>query len=160
MALDALGDRPLHLSYDIDACDPCESCPRAAVACLLHRCLVACHPCAALCRLVVRVVSHPVLVSCCGFVLLCSTPPHTHTRTHAVIAPHTGTAVRGGLTFREAHYVAEAVAETARLGSMDLVEVNPKLGSKAGDVLSQSTGEATVELGLMLITSAMGNRML
>ena len=29
-----------------------------------------------------------------------------------VHAPSTGTIVRGGLTFREAHYVAEAVAET------------------------------------------------
>lgn len=43
----------------------------------------------------------------------------------AVIAPATGTAVRGGLTFREAHYIAEAAAETNRLGSMDMVEVNP-----------------------------------
>jgi arginase len=47
MALDHLGERPLHLSYDIDACDP-------------------------------------------------------------MIAPSTGTAVRGGLTYREAHYVAGA----------------------------------------------------
>jgi hypothetical protein len=51
MALSQLEGRPLHVSYDIDACDP-------------------------------------------------------------AIAPHTGTAVRGGLNFREAHYVVEAIAET------------------------------------------------
>ena len=44
-------DRPIHLSYDIDAVDP-------------------------------------------------------------ILAPATGTAVRGGLTYREAHYVAEATARS------------------------------------------------
>jgi len=54
-ALEALGkDRPLHLSYDIDALDP-------------------------------------------------------------QFAPATGTVVRGGLSFREGHYVAEAVAETGQV---------------------------------------------
>jgi hypothetical protein len=37
------------------------------------------------------------------------------------VAPSTGTAVNGGLNYREAHYVAEALAETGMLGSMDLV---------------------------------------
>ena len=46
------------------------------------------------------------------------------------IAPCTGTAVRGGLNFREANYVAEAVYETGRLGSFDIVEVNPHLTSQ------------------------------
>ena len=55
MALDHLGpERPLHLSYDIDVCDP-------------H------------------------------------------------IAPATGTAVRGGLTYRESHFIAEEAAQTGRL---------------------------------------------
>ena len=36
-------------------------------------------------------------------------------------APSTGTAVRGGLTFREAHYLVEAVSGTGQLGSLDMV---------------------------------------
>jgi len=39
------------------------------------------------------------------------------------LAPSTGTTVRGGLTLREAHYVAESVHATGQLGSMDMVEV-------------------------------------
>jgi len=66
----------------------------------------------------------------------------------AVIAPHTGTAVRGGLTYREAHFVAEAVAETARLGSMDLVEVNPKLGGGPNDTLQVRQAHARNSLFL------------
>jgi len=46
-------------------------------------------------------------------------------------APSTGTTVRGGLTFREAHYVVEAISETGQLGSLDMVEVNPVLGNDA-----------------------------
>jgi len=38
-------------------------------------------------------------------------------------APSTGTVVRGGFNFREAHYIAEAIAESTRLCSMDLVEI-------------------------------------
>lgn len=44
------------------------------------------------------------------------------------VAPATGTPVRGGLTFREGHYICEEVFETGRLVSMDMVEVNPELG--------------------------------
>jgi len=43
--------------------------------------------------------------------------------------PSTGTPVRGGLTYREARYLCERVCETGQLVSMDIVEVNPKLGS-------------------------------
>jgi len=68
-------------------------------------------------------------------------------------APSTGTVVRGGLTFREAHYVAESVSNTGMLGSMDLVEVNPKL------TLSNES-EMTAELGMALIASAMGSRII
>merc|ERR1712100_718660 len=42
-------------------------------------------------------------------------------------APGTGTCARGGLTYREIHYVCEELALTRRLVSMDLVEVNPGL---------------------------------
>src|SRR3989304_3830732 len=42
-------------------------------------------------------------------------------------APGVGTAVSGGLTYREAHLVCEVVAETGKLIGMDVVEVNPVL---------------------------------
>eukprot|EP00934_Nitzschia_sp_Nitz4_P000388 Nitzschia sp. Nitz4//scaffold119_size111653//4704//6100//NITZ4_004173-RA/size111653-augustus-gene-0.204-mRNA-1//1//CDS//3329533785//388//frame0 len=81
-------DRPLHLSYDIDAVDP-------------------------------------------------------------ALAPATGTTVRGGLTYREAHFVAEALAQSGNLASAEIVELNVKLSNIAG-------GDDTVELALQLITSFMG----
>jgi arginase len=84
--------RPLHLSFDVDACDP-------------------------------------------------------------ELAPSTGTVVRGGLTFREAHFVAEAVAETGLLVSMDMVEVNPQLGSS-------ECQDRTASLATQIIGSALGNRIM
>jgi arginase len=42
-------------------------------------------------------------------------------------APGVGTPVPGGITYREAHLAMELVAETGRLTSLDLVEVNPIL---------------------------------
>jgi arginase len=42
-------------------------------------------------------------------------------------APGVGTPVPGGISYREAHLVMELVAETGRLTSLDLVEVNPIL---------------------------------
>ncbi|TDH73669.1 uncharacterized protein CCR75_008438 [Bremia lactucae] len=95
MALDHLcskKQRPLHMSYDIDAVDP-------------------------------------------------------------LVAPSTGTRVRGGLTWREAHYVAEAVAETNLLVGLDMVEVNPSLAPGDG-------ARITVDMALLLISSALGNRIL
>lgn len=64
-------------------------------------------------------------------------------------APATGTRVRGGLTYREAHFVAERVYNCGRLGSADLVELNPSLSDEAG-------ASETVELGMQIITSMMG----
>ena len=66
-----------------------------------------------------------------------------------VLAPATGTAVRGGLTFREAHFVAEAVAQSGNLSSAEIVELNPTLSNDEG-------AQETVELGLQIITSLMG----
>lgn len=66
-----------------------------------------------------------------------------------VLAPATGTKVRGGLTYREAHFVAECVAQSGNLASAEIVEVNPNLSSDDG-------ADETVELGLQLITSFMG----
>jgi len=102
--LKALGkDRPLHLSYDIDALDP-------------------------------------------------------------QFAPATGTVVRGGLSFREGHYVAEAVAETGQLSSMDMVEVNAHLGgagtSRKNLKEKESAAAQTAEMALVLTASALGSRIL
>mmetsp|Transcript_16315 Transcript_16315/g.21358 ORF Transcript_16315/g.21358 Transcript_16315/m.21358 type:complete len:385 (-) Transcript_16315:166-1320(-) len=66
-----------------------------------------------------------------------------------LLAPATGTAVRGGLAYREAHYVAEIVAYTGNLASAEIVELNPSLSNDEG-------AKDTVELGLQLITSFMG----
>ena len=52
----------------------------------------------------------------------------------ASIAPGVGTPVRGGPTYREAHLCMEMIADTGRLGSLDIVELNPAL-----DVRSQTS---------------------
>ena len=67
-----------------------------------------------------------------------------------VVAPGVGTAVRGGLRYREAHLALELVAEANVLTSLDVVEVNPVL-----DVANE-TGKLAVEL----IASALGARIL
>jgi arginase len=67
-----------------------------------------------------------------------------------LIAPGVGTPVRGGLDYREAHYIMEAIAASGRMSSMEIVEVNPIL-----DVRNQSA-ELAVELAL----SAFGKRIL
>lgn len=96
MALDHLlkknPDRPIHMSYDIDAVDP-------------------------------------------------------------IYAPATGTAVRGGLTWREAHFVAEHVVKSGALASAEIVEVNATLSDGQG-------ASETVELGHQLITAMMGEAIL
>jgi arginase len=66
-----------------------------------------------------------------------------------LIAPATGTAVRGGLTYREAHFLCEALAATGRLGSLDVVEVNSALADPVG-------AKATVDLAAGLVASALG----
>jgi arginase len=66
------------------------------------------------------------------------------------IAPGVGTVVKGGLDYREAHVVMEMAAESGRLTSLDLVEVNPTLDLR----------NTTAELGTELALSAMGKRIL
>ncbi|KAE8272180.1 hypothetical protein A4X09_0g137 [Tilletia walkeri] len=68
------------------------------------------------------------------------------------VAASTGTPVRGGLTFREGHYICEALFETGNLVAMDLMEVNPSL--------SPTDAEATVAIGCSLIRSALGETLL
>ena len=55
-------------------------------------------------------------------------------------APGVGTGVRGGPTYREMQLCMEMVADTGRLGSLDVVELNPAL-----DVRNR-TAEVAVEL--------------
>ena len=66
------------------------------------------------------------------------------------IAPGVGTPVRGGLSYREAHVVMEMVAESGKLTSLDLVEVNPTLDIR----------NTTAELGIELALSALGKSIL
>jgi len=95
MALDHVNpdrDRPIHLSFDVDALDP-------------------------------------------------------------TVAPSTGTPVRGGLTFREGHYICEAVYETGLLVALDIMEVNPSLE----DVISVNQ---TIAVGCSLARCALGETLL
>ena len=68
-------------------------------------------------------------------------------------APSTGTRVSGGLSYREAYFVCEALSETGLLVSMDMVEVNPS-------VSNESESSKTVQMAVGLIASAMGNKIL
>ena len=73
----------------------------------------------------------------------------THTHLHvsfdvdfldADVAPGVGTSVRGGPTYREAQLCMEMIADTGRLGSLDVMELNPALDVR------NSTAEVTVDL--------------
>lgn len=69
------------------------------------------------------------------------------------VAPSTGTPVRGGLTFREGHYICEAVHETGLLVAIDLMEVNPALED-------EQAVKQTVSVGCSLVRSALGETLL
>jgi len=69
------------------------------------------------------------------------------------VAPSTGTPVRGGLTFREGHYICEAIYETGSLVALDLMEVNPSLSDAAS--VTQ-----TVAVGCSLVRAALGETLL
>ncbi|HSF18927.1 MAG TPA: arginase [Vicinamibacteria bacterium] len=66
------------------------------------------------------------------------------------VAPGVGTPVRGGLTYRETHTAMELVAESGRMVSMEIAEVNPILD------IRNSTAEVAVEM----VASAFGQRIL
>jgi arginase len=59
-----------------------------------------------------------------------------------------GTPKKGGLTYREAHLCLEIIADTNKLTSMDVAEINPILDVR----------NTTGELGAELILSALGKR--
>ncbi len=65
-------------------------------------------------------------------------------------APGSGTLVRGGTTYREAHLALETIAADGRMRSFEIVEVNP--------MIDQSN--ITVELAIELILSAFGKTIL
>jgi arginase len=65
-------------------------------------------------------------------------------------APGSGTVVRGGLTYREAHLGMEKIAEAGGLLSLEVVEINTALDSN----------NRTAELGVELILSALGKTIL
>ena len=62
------------------------------------------------------------------------------------IAPGTGTRVPGGVNYREAQLIMEMVADTGRMGSLDVVEVNPALDKR----------NATAKLAVDLVESLFG----
>eukprot|EP00163_Fabomonas_tropica_P033561 TRINITY_DN889_c0_g1_i4.p1 TRINITY_DN889_c0_g1~~TRINITY_DN889_c0_g1_i4.p1 ORF type:complete len:164 (+),score=37.29 TRINITY_DN889_c0_g1_i4:196-687(+) len=95
MALDHINpkrDRPIHLSFDVDAMDP-------------------------------------------------------------TVAPSTGTDVRGGMTWRESNYLCECLAETGLLRGLDMVEVNPDIGTP-------EEVKATIDVSVSLIRCALGDTLL
>ncbi len=65
-------------------------------------------------------------------------------------APGVGTPVRGGLSYREAHFAMEMFADSHQLVSMDAVEVNSILDRE----------NATAQLAVELILSALGKKIL
>jgi len=65
-------------------------------------------------------------------------------------APGTGTPVKGGLSYREAHLAMEMLAESGRLGSIEMVEINPILDNR----------NQTAILAVGLICSGLGKSIL
>lgn len=62
------------------------------------------------------------------------------------IAPGVGTTVPGGPNYREAQLVMEMIADTGRMASLDIVELNPALDN----------GNGTAELAVDLVESLFG----
>jgi len=65
-------------------------------------------------------------------------------------APGVGTPSPGGLSYREAHLAMEMLADTGKLISAELVEVNPILDH----------GNSTAKLGVELLASLLGKKIL
>jgi arginase len=67
-----------------------------------------------------------------------------------IVAPGVGTPVPGGLSFREAHFIMEYLAETQMVASLDVTEVNPIL----------DTRNSTAVFATDVVSSCMGKRIL
>jgi arginase len=65
-------------------------------------------------------------------------------------APGVGTPVPGGLTYREAHLLMEILSDGGKVGSLDVVEINPILDE----------GNRTAELAVELSASLLGQTIL
>jgi arginase len=65
-------------------------------------------------------------------------------------APGSGTLVRGGLTYREAHLAMEKIAESGKMRALEVVEVNTAL----------DVNNRTAQLAAELILSALGKTIL
>lgn len=65
-------------------------------------------------------------------------------------APGSGTTVRGGLTYREAHLAMEKIAEAGGMIALEIVEINTTL----------DINNKTAELGVELVLSALGKTIL
>lgn len=65
-------------------------------------------------------------------------------------APGSGTLVRGGITYREAHLALELIAEHGGIRSFEIVEINPMLDER----------NITVQLAGELVLSALGKTIL
>jgi arginase len=65
-------------------------------------------------------------------------------------APGSGTLVRGGLTYREAHLALEKIAEAGGMRSLEVVEINTAL----------DINNRTAQIGVELILSALGKTIL
>ena len=65
-------------------------------------------------------------------------------------APGSGTLVRGGFTYREAHLAMEKIAESGQMRSLEMVEVNTAL----------DVNNRTAQLAVELILSALGKTIL
>lgn len=66
------------------------------------------------------------------------------------VAPGVGTPALGGLSYREAHLAMEMLADTGKVVSAELVEVNPVLDHQ----------NLTARLGVGLLTSLLGKKIL
>jgi len=66
------------------------------------------------------------------------------------IAQGVGTPVKGGVGYRESHYLMEAVAQSEKLVSLEMTEIDPILDE----------GNSTAELAKELVLSALGKRIL
>ena len=67
-----------------------------------------------------------------------------------MFAPGVGTPVQGGLTTREAHLLMEILADDGRVGSVDIVEINPIIDAK----------NQTAQMAAGLLTSLLGKSIL
>lgn len=66
------------------------------------------------------------------------------------VAPGVGTPVLGGLSYREAHFIMETLAETGMVSSLDVAEVNPILDNK----------NQTALFAAGIVSSCMGKRIM